>query len=132
MKTKIYVNIAHYDDRGDPYPPNSYRPELEVGKYTFLLEDRGAHNGCMPIKEAAKIAKEIAKKLKVEVKHSWSVDTTIIEGVERYRIYKDGEELGYAIQISNEQWDLYVNNECEKCESLDDCFKKLKCEEKDV
>lgn len=132
MKTKIYVNIAHYDDRGDPYPPNSYRPELEVGKYTLLLDTRGEYNGCMPIKEAAKIAKDIAKKLKVKVKHSWSVDTTVVKGVERYRIYKDGEELGYAIRKTSspkEQWDLYANDECEECKSLDDCFKKLGCEE---
>lgn len=128
MRTKIYVNIAHYDDRGDPLPPNNYRPELEIGKYTLTLA-RGEYNGCMPIKEAAKIAKDIAKRLKVEVKHSWSVDTTIIDGVERYLIYKDGEDMGYAIEVTVGQWELYANGECELCESLNDCFKALGCED---
>lgn len=134
MTKDTYVNIAHYDDRGDPYPPNSYRPELEIGKYTLMLDARGsAHNGCMPIKEAAKIAIALAKKLKIRVKHSWSVDTTTIDGIERHRIYKNGEEMGYAIRITNtskEHWDLYAGDEQHQiCNSLDDCFKVLGCED---
>ncbi len=126
MKTKAYVNIAHYDDRGDPSPPNSYRPELIVGEFRFQIASNSAYNGCMPIKQAAKIAKQIAKKLKIEIKHSWSVDTNTVEGVERYLIYKDGEDMGYAIEVAVGVWELYAFGDMQVCESLDECFEILK------
>lgn len=129
MKKK-YVDIAHYDDRGDPYPPNSYRPELVVGGYTFLLDNRDAYNGCMPIEEASKIAYKVASLLKLKVKDSWSVNTKVIEEIKRYYIYKNGDEVAYAIEIPSrleKQWDLYIGNnkECQISDSLDKCFEIL-------
>jgi len=133
---KKYVNIAHYDDRGDPSPPNNYRPELVVGNYTFLLEGcRDAYNGCMPVKEASKIAYKIGSLLKLEVKDSWSVDTEVVGKIEIYYIYKNGDKIAYAIErkpYSKEQWDLYIgeNKECQECGSLDECFEVLQTKAK--
>jgi len=31
----VRVEVAFYDDRGDPYPPNNYRVELIVGPHRF-------------------------------------------------------------------------------------------------
>lgn len=132
MKTKPYVNIAHYDDRGDPSPPNSYRPEIVIGNCTFVT--RGSYNGCMPIKKAAKMAEQIAKKLNIPVRHSWSVDTRMDGDVEIYRIYKDGEQMGYTIQMkkSPHEWDLYIGEDKEHivCESVSACFDELQLRDK--
>ena len=57
------IIVAHYDDRGDPYPPNNYRPEIIIGDSDLLdiRAYRSGHNGCMPKKEAIKIAKKWSK-----------------------------------------------------------------------
>jgi len=69
-REKPYVEVCSYDDRGDPYPPNNYRPELVLGNITMLLDFReySEHNGCMPKEKANLLATRIAKKLGIEAR----------------------------------------------------------------
>jgi len=67
MVRNTKVRVSHYDDRGDPYPPNNWRPEIEVCGEIFIsfTDFLTAHNGCMPLKTAIKKAKKLAKSLKI-------------------------------------------------------------------
>jgi hypothetical protein len=52
---KLYVRC--FDDRGDPPPPNNFRPELEPSAICY------AGTQCMCIDEAWKKAKNLARRL---------------------------------------------------------------------
>ena len=65
---KVAVKVEHYDDRGDPSPPNNYRPEITVAGVTFLPDGREFGwdvLSCMPKDKANEIARKVAKALGV-------------------------------------------------------------------
>ena len=64
-RSKVQVEVAHYDDIDDPDPPNNYRVEIEVGRHTFIFDPRGNWElrGCMPKEKAEKIAQEVRNAL---------------------------------------------------------------------
>ncbi len=70
MAEKPYIEVCCYDDRGDPIPPNNYRPELIVGNHTLHLDPRkySKRSGCMSKDKANKLAREIAFMLGIEAK----------------------------------------------------------------
>jgi hypothetical protein len=59
---QIKVVVRCYDDRGDPCPPNNYRPEIIIDGDRYYSGDKG----CMPREKAIEIAKKLAKILDVE------------------------------------------------------------------
>jgi hypothetical protein len=63
------VRIAHYDDRGDPSPPNSFRVEISIGRQTYVPIEAayGEYNGCMPEAKAKKLAEAAAKALRIKL-----------------------------------------------------------------
>ncbi len=69
-----YVEVCYYGDRGDPLPPNNYRPELVTGELRLLLDWRepefsqSNNNGCMPKRRANDLARRIADRLGIEAK----------------------------------------------------------------
>jgi len=65
---KPYVEVCHYDDRGDPGPPNTYRPELVFGEQRFLPDFREFPNGCMSKEKANSLANRIASQFGIEAK----------------------------------------------------------------
>lgn len=67
---KPYVEVCHYDDRGDPNPPNNYRPELVVANLRLLLDFRkyDENRSCMKKEKANSLAKEIASELGIEAR----------------------------------------------------------------
>ncbi|MHA2065145.1 MAG: hypothetical protein ACXABY_12280 [Candidatus Thorarchaeota archaeon] len=55
------IIVAHYDERGDPAPPNNYRPELKIGDdYLFTRV------GC------------VSKAIATAVAEQWSAKTGIV------------------------------------------------------
>jgi hypothetical protein len=69
MSKEVYIEVCHYNDRGDPYPPNNYRPELVIGDERFLPDRRGRHySACMPEEEANNLARKIARILGIELR----------------------------------------------------------------
>lgn len=67
--SKVRVEVACYNDRGDPDPPNNYRVEIKIGRHTFLYDWRENYElmGCMPKKKAEKIAQEIRDALGIKI-----------------------------------------------------------------
>jgi hypothetical protein len=62
MKNSIRnaLRITYYGDRGDPDPPNEYRPELILNgqRYVNIEDFLSGNNGCMPkAKAKAKLQK---------------------------------------------------------------------------
>jgi hypothetical protein len=53
---KIWIQVCCYDDRGDPYPPNNFRPEL----YPSTVEYAGS--SCYRVDEAWRRAHATAEK----------------------------------------------------------------------
>jgi len=76
MAPERYIEVCFYGDRGDPSPPNNYRPEIVAGDLRLLPLNVGEqdfatlqeHNGCIPKDEANAIADRIAKALGIEVR----------------------------------------------------------------
>ena len=67
-KSEARVEVRCYNDQDDPYPPNNYRVEIEVGGHTFIYDprDNWELRGCMPKDKAEKIAQKVRNALGTE------------------------------------------------------------------
>ena len=67
---KAQVIVSHYDDRGDPYPPNNFRPEIKIGSEYIgdVYACNRPYNGCMPLKKAITIARKWAEELNIPMR----------------------------------------------------------------
>jgi hypothetical protein len=60
VKPQFLIAIRHYDDRGDPDPPNNARVEIYLGGHTFLYDFRNEPycSGCVPSERAEAIRRD--------------------------------------------------------------------------
>ncbi len=87
-KSEVCVLVRHYNDQDDPYPPNNYRVEIEIGGYTFIYDprDNWELRGCMPKKRAEKIAQEVRSTLGIETQPA-KINYGVLTPQQRNRIH---------------------------------------------
>lgn len=69
-KEKVCVEVREYENAGEPWSLNKYRPEVTICGFPFILHPafNPSKLGCVTKEKAQEIAKSVATALGVELK----------------------------------------------------------------